>query len=585
MKKINTNTLKKVLRFIKKPYHFAVVIVVISVLLLSAFAALSPYMVKQIVDNYVEVKDANGLAMYSFLIGVVLLVEVVSQYSFSYSASWLGQRIVKDIREELFHKITHFKLRYFDKESVGRLITRNVSDMEAIASIFSQGLFMIIADVLKMVVVLGIMLWMNWQLTLVVIVAMPILLYATRVFQQHMKKAFDEVRTQVANLNSFVQERITGMKIVQLFTREKKEYENFEKINQKHNHAWQKNILYNSIFFPIADVVSQVTLGLVVIFGGFSIIGGGDLTTTGDLVAYTMMIPMLFNPLRQIADKFNVMQMGIVAADRVFEIMDREDVVQTQGNQVAPKFQGNINFQQVRFSYNPEAEVLKGINLSIEPGQTVAIVGSSGAGKSTMINLLSRFYEIDSGKITIDGNDINTFTLESLRKQIAIVLQDVFLFSDSILNNITLNNPEITREEVIEAAKKIGVHDFIETLPGGYDYNVKERGAMISSGQRQLISFLRAYMSQPSILILDEATSSIDSHSEELIQQAIQILTQDRTSIVIAHRLATITHADVIIVMDQGQIVEKGTHKELLQIENGYYKSLYQSQFHAAEAS
>lgn len=583
MKKINTSTLRKVLRYIA-PYKFVVIIVIASVILLSVFAALRPYMVKQIVDSYIEIKDANGLATYSLLIGLVLLVEVVSQYAFSYSASWLGQRIVKDIREELFHKITHFKLRYFDKESVGRLITRNVSDIESIASIFSQGLFMIISDVLKMVVVLGIMFFMNWKLTFVVMGAMPVLLYATKIFQQHMKKAFDEVRTQVANLNSFVQERITGMKIVQLFTREKQEYEKFEEINQKHNQAWQKNILYNSIFFPIADFVSQVTLGCVVIFGGFNIIGGGNLTTTGDLFAYTMMIPMLFNPLRQIADKFNVMQMGIVAADRVFEIMDRDDVIQTEGNQIAPKFQGNIDFQEVRFSYNPEVEVLKGINLNIQPGQTVAIVGSSGAGKSTMINLLSRFYEIDSGKITIDNIDINEFTLQSLRRQIAVVLQDVFLFSDSILNNITLNNPVISKEDVVEAAKKIGVHDFIETLPGGYDYNVKERGAMISSGQRQLISFLRAYMSQPSILILDEATSSIDSHSEELIQQAIKILTKDRTSIIIAHRLATITHADVIIVMDQGQIVEKGTHQELLQIGNGHYKNLYQSQFHAAEA-
>lgn len=582
MKKINTSTLKKVLRYVN-PYKSVVSIVICSVILLSIFAALRPYMVKQIVDSYIEVKDADGLATYSLLIGLVLLIEVVAQYSFSYSASWLGQRIVKDIREELFHKITHFKLRYFDKESVGRLITRNVSDIESIASIFSQGLFMIIADVLKMVVVLGIMFFMNWKLTLIVIAAMPILLYATRIFQQHMKKAFDEVRTQVANLNSFVQERVTGMKIVQLFTREKQEFEKFEQINQKHNQAWQKNILYNSIFFPIADFVSQVTLGCVVIFGGFNIIGGGNLTTTGDLFAYTMMIPMLFNPLRQIADKFNVMQMGIVAADRVFEIMDRTDVIQSEGQKIAPNFKGNVKLTDVRFSYNAGVEVLKGVNLDIQSGQTVAIVGSSGAGKSTMINLLSRFYEIDSGKITIDGEDINDFTLQSLRQQIAIVLQDVFLFSDSIYNNITLNNTDITEEEVIQAAQKIGVHDFIKTLPGGYDYNVKERGAMISSGQRQLISFLRAYMSKPSILILDEATSSIDSHSEELIQQAIKLLTKDRTSIIIAHRLATITHADVIIVMDQGQIVEKGTHQELLQIENGYYKNLYQSQFHAAE--
>lgn len=566
-----------------KPYQSKMYWVVVSVILLSVFAALRPYMVKEVVDKYIVTKDTHGLVIYCALIGLVLIIEVVSQFSFSYYASWLGQYIVKDLRQELFHKITHFRLKYFDNEPVGKLITRNVSDIESIASIFSQGLFMIVGDVLKMLVVLGIMVWMNWKLTLIVLVAMPVLLYATRIFQKHMKVAFEEVRAQVANLNTFVQERVTGMKIVQLFTREEIEFEKFKDINQKHNDAWQKNILYNSIFFPIADIVSSVTLGCVVIYGGFSIIGGDNISTTGDLFAYTMMISMLFNPLRQIADKFNVMQMGIVAADRVFEIMNQDEYIQKDGTQTAPKFNGAIRFENVHFSYIEGVEVLKGINLDILSGQTIAIVGSSGAGKSTIINLLSRFYEISEGEITIDGTNINAFTLESLRKQIAVVLQDVFLFSDTILNNITLNNPAITKEDVTEAARRIGIDGFIDSLPGGYDYNVKERGVMLSSGQRQLISFLRAYMSQPSILILDEATSSIDTYSEELIQQAIKLLTKGRTSIVIAHRLATIINADVIVVMDQGKIVEKGTHSELLQIPDGYYKHLYDSQFAAAD--
>lgn len=566
-----------------KPYKSKMYWVVISVILLSVFAALRPYMVKEVVDKYIVTKDTSGLIIYCALIGLVLIIEVVSQFSFSYYASWLGQYIVKDLRQELFHKITHFRLKYFDNEPVGKLITRNVSDIESIASIFSQGLFMIVGDVLKMLVVLGIMVWMNWKLTLIVLVAMPVLLYATRIFQKHMKVAFEEVRAQVANLNTFVQERVTGMKIVQLFTREKIEFEKFKDINQKHNDAWQKNILYNSIFFPIADIVSSVTLGCVIIYGGFSIIGGDTISSTGDLFAYTMMISMLFNPLRQIADKFNVMQMGIVAADRVFEIMNQDEYVQKDGTLTAPKFNGAIRFKNVHFSYIEGVEVLKGINLDVLSGQTIAIVGSSGAGKSTIINLLSRFYEINEGEITIDGTNVNAFTLESLRKQIAVVLQDVFLFSDTILNNITLNNPDISKEDVIEAARKIGIDGFIDSLPGGYDYNVKERGVMLSSGQRQLISFLRAYMSQPSILILDEATSSIDTYSEELIQQAIKLLTKGRTSIVIAHRLATIINADVIVVMDQGEIVEKGTHFELLQIPDGYYKHLYDSQFAAAD--
>ena len=464
-------------------------------------------------------------------------------------------------------------------EPVGKLVTRSVSDIESIASIFSQGLFMIVSDVLKMIVILVIMFFMNWKLSLIVLLAMPVLLFATDIFQKKMKVAFNEVRNEVANLNTFVQERLTGMKIVQLFNRENIELEKFKEINQKHNKAWLKNILYNSIFFPIADIVSSLTLGAIVYYAGISIINGSNQSTIGDLFAYTMLINMLFNPLRQIADKFNVMQMGIIAADRVFEIIDSQEQVQDNGTKVASHFKGKIQLKDVRFSYLAGEEVLKGITLDVEPGETIAIVGSTGAGKSTIINLLNRFYDIDSGEIAIDHHNITNYTLESLRKQIAIVLQDVFLFSDTIYNNITLQNASISRDEVIIAAKKIGVHDFIMTLPEGYDYNVKERGVMLSSGQRQLIAFLRAYVSNPSILILDEATSSIDTHSEELIQKATETITKDRTSIVIAHRLATIINASKIIVMDQGQIVETGTHQELLAIPTGFYRKLYDSQF------
>lgn len=583
MKKFKSSTLKKVFAY-AKPYTSRIVAVIISLFLLSAFAALRPYMVKNVVDSYLDNKTPDQLLIYCLLMALVLLVEVVSQFSFTYIANWLGQNIIKDIRQQLFQKMTHFRLSFFDKEPVGKLITRNVSDIENIANIFSQGLFMIIGDLLKMLVVLAIMIWMNWKLTIIVLIAMPIILYATRIFQKHMKVAFEEVRTQVANLNTFIQERLTGMKIVQLFVQEDNDFRRFKEINQKHNDAWQKNILYNSIFFPIADIVSSVTLGCVIIYGGFSIVNSDGITTTGDLFAYTMMISMLFNPLRQIADKFNVMQMGIVAADRVFELMDQDHLIQEEGKITAPAFQGDIQFKNIHFSYIEGTEILKGINLDIKSGQTVAIVGSSGAGKSTIINLLSRFYDIQKGEITIDGINIQNFELESLRKQIAVVLQDVFLFSDSIYQNIAMNNPEVTLEKVKMAAKEIGINSFIESLPGGYEYNVKERGVMLSAGQRQLIAFLRAYMSQPSILILDEATSSIDTYSEELLQRAIQILTKDRTSIVIAHRLATIVNADIIVVMDQGKIVEKGTHQELLQITNGYYKGLYNSQFQSLNA-
>jgi ATP-binding cassette, subfamily B, multidrug efflux pump len=577
-KAFDTNLFKRILKY-TKPYKNRFYGVIFFAVSLSVFAALRPYLLKQTVDHFIEPKDKNGLLLYVTFMGIVLLFEVLSQFYFVFWANWLGQDIIKDIRTKLFKHMLSFRMKYFDNSPVGLLVTRSVSDIEQIARIFSQGLFMIISDLLKMVAVLFFMFFMNWHLSWIVIIAMPILVYITRIFQKKMQVAFEEVRTQVANLNTFIQERVTGMKIVQLFNREQIEYEKFKEINQKHNVAWIKTILYNSIFFPIADIISSLTLGAIVLYGGFHIIGGDVITTKGDLFSYTMFIGMLFNPLRQIADKFNEMQMGMIAANRVFDILDTEEEVQQNGTVTAKNFEGNIRFEKVRFSYIKNEEVLKGINLNVKSGETIAIVGATGAGKSTIINLLNRFYEIDSGAIYVDNQNINEFTLASLRTKIAIVLQDVFLFADTIFNNITLHDPTISKETVLIAAKKIGVHDFIISLPDNYDFDVKERGVMLSSGQRQLIAFLRAYVSNPSILILDEATSSIDTYSEELIQRATETITQGRTSIVIAHRLATIVNADKIIVMDKGQIVEEGSHFELLTKSEGYYKNLYNSQF------
>lgn len=578
MKAFDIQLFKKILSY-TKPYLWRFRGVIIWAISLSVFAALRPYLLKQTVDEFIQPKDEQGLIFYIGLMGIVLLLEVLSQFYFVYWANWLGQDIVRDVRMKLFKHMMTFKMKYFDQSAVGQLVTRSVSDMEAISRIFSQGLFMIISDLMKMAVVLVIMFYMNWKLSWIVVAAMPFLLYATRVFQIKMKSAFEEVRTQIANLNTFVQERVSGMKIVQLFSRESIELEKFKEINQKHKVAWIKTVWYNSIFFPIADIISSVTLGIIVWYGGIHIIAGESFSTPGDLFAYTMYISLLFNPLRQIADKFNELQMGMIAANRVFVILETQEPVQQDGQQEAPHFKGKIDFQDVSFAYKEDEWVLKNVSLHIQKGETVAIVGATGAGKSTIINLLNRFYDIQKGQILVDDTPIEQFTLASLRAQIAVVLQDVFLFADSILNNITLNNPEISREDVIAAAQKIGVHEFIMTLPNGYDYNVKERGVMLSSGQRQLIAFLRAYVSNPSILILDEATSSIDTYSEELIQTATDKITQNRTSIVIAHRLATIVNAHKIVVMDQGKIVEIGTHQSLIDQESGFYKNLYEAQF------
>ncbi|WP_412986252.1 ABC transporter ATP-binding protein [Pontimicrobium sp. IMCC45349] len=567
---------KRLLEYIK-PYRWVFVLSLITVIGLAGFGALRPKVLQLAIDNNINTKLSEGFLVYVMTILGLLLLEVICHLLFIYYASWLGQSVVRDIRVKLFKHILGFKMKYYDNSSVGVLITRAVTDMERIADIFGQGLFMIFSDILKMLVVAGMMFWMNWRLSIIVFCTLPIVVFATKIFQKFMKKAFEEVRTEVSNLNSFVQERVTGMKILQLFAREDIEYENFKKINERHKKGWLKTVWYNSIFFPIAELLSSITLGLVIWKGGYDVVNGKG--TIGDLTAFIMYIPMIFRPLNQIANKFNTLQMGMVAADRVFKVLDTESSIEDKGSKIASNFKGDIDFKDVHFSYVEDEEVLKGISFNVEAGQTVAIVGATGAGKSTIINLLNRFYDINSGKILIDNVDTKTFELNSLRKQIAIVLQDVFLFADTILNNITLNNKDITEAQVHEAAKQIGIHDFIMSLPNGYHYNVKERGVMLSSGQRQLISFLRAFVTNPSILILDEATSSVDSYSEQLIQEATDKITKGRTSIVIAHRLATIKKADNIIVMDAGKIVEQGTHQELLNKQEGYYKNLYEVQF------
>ncbi len=561
-----------------KPYLIVFVGVAMAAIVVSAFAVYRPILVGKIVDE--AIKEANAVKLFNLVLITmgILLGEVISQLLFNYFANWLGESVIRDIRIKLFAHMTRFKMSYFDNSSIGVLVTRAVADMQRIGEIFSQGFFMIVSDLLKMVVVAIIMFVINWKLALIVFALLPILLYATRLFQRAMKAAFIEVRAQVSNLNSFVQERITGMKVVQLFNREAIEYKKFQEINEKHQNAWIKTVWYNSLFFPVAEIVSSITIGLIVWYGGMQNVSGVSGTEFGTVFTFILLSEMLLRPLRQIADKFNTMQMGMVAANRVFKILDSHQEVELNGTVEKFPVKGHIKFENVHFSYIPDEEILHGISFEVKPGETVAIVGATGAGKSTIINLLNRFYKIDSGHIFIDGIELTDFNLQSLRKNIAVVLQDVFLFADTIKNNITLKHDEISLAQVEDAAKAIGVHDFFMKLPEGYQFNVKERGGMLSSGQRQLMAFLRAYVTNPSILILDEATASIDSYSEQLIQKATLKITEGRTSIVIAHRLATIKKADTILVMDKGVIVEQGSHTELL-AKNGYYKSLYDAQF------
>jgi len=574
---LDVSLFKRLMRYIR-PYRFTFVFVLTAAILLSVFSTLNPYLLKITVDDYITLKDYDGMLIFIGIMIGVLFLEVFFQFSFIYFANWLGQRVVYDLRKELFGRMIGFRMTFFDKSAVGRLVTRAVNDIETIASIFSQGLFMIIADLLKMLIVVGVMLSVSWKLSLIVFAVLPVILLATRKFQKAMKFAFDEVRTQVANLNTFVQERISGMHIVQLFVREHQEYQSFQEINEKHKKAWLKTVWYNSIFFPIAELSTSITIGLLVWYGGLSVIAQENGITLGSIFLFIQLTQMLFRPLRQIADKFNTLQMGMVAVQRVFALMDTDSHIPDDGSLEGKHLKGEISFQNVVFSYKEDETVINDISFEVKAGETIAIVGATGAGKSTIINLLSRFYDISQGSISIDGNNIKSYKLSSLRNAIAVVLQDVFLFADTIQNNISMWDSEISEEEVMEAAKHIGIDKFISKLPGKLQYDVKERGAMLSGGQRQLIAFLRAYVSNPSILVLDEATSSVDGETEELIQVATERLTKDKTAIIIAHRLVTVQKADRIIVMDKGKIVEVGSHEKLLQIDGGFYQNLHNVQ-------
>lgn len=571
------HTFRQLSHFVK-PYRGVFIAVALFAVLSSIFSTAQPYLIKVAIDNYITPKDYEGLVRIVYILIALLCAEVTMQFLFSYYSNWLGQTVIRDVREKLFAHLLRFKMRYFDKSSIGVLVTRAVNDMERIGEIFSSGLFEMASDILKMFVITIVMFVIDWKLALISYATMPLILYFTRWFQRSMKAAFVEVRHEVANLNAFVQERISGIKVLQLFAQEREELENFKKINEKHKQAWLKTIWYNSIFFPIGDLCVSITIALIVWFGGRQIIGE-NVYDLGNIFLFIQLSQQLFRPIRHIADKFNTLQMGIIASDRVFAILDTETDTETGGEKELKEVKGNIKFEDVRFEYVAGEEILHGISFEVKEGETIAIVGATGAGKTTITNLLNRFYDLTSGAIYIDGVNIEEYTLSSLREHIATVLQDVFLFADSIYNNITLKNPAITEEEVIAAAKSIGVHNFLMSLPEGYHYNVKERGVMLSAGQRQLIAFLRAYVHKPQILILDEATSSVDSHSEKLIQEATDKMTEGRTSIIIAHRLTTVKKADRIIVLDKGKIVEIGNHEELLQIENGYYRNLYEVQF------
>ena len=572
----NIELFKRLLAYVRF-YNKIFIISISSVFGLSVFGALRPVVLEKIVDENLTQYNYDFFPQYILIMVLLLILEVFCNYSFIYNAGLLGQSVVKDIRVKLFNHIQNFKMKYYDKSSVGILITRTVTDMERIADIFGQGLFMILSDILKMLIVAIVMINMNWELSFIVFISLPFILLATKIFQKYMKSAFDEVRNEVANLNSFVQERVTGINVLQLFAREKVEYEKFKKINERHKKAWLKTVWYNSIFFPVAEIFSSLTLGLVVWYGGMNTVLENT-ASLGELTAFIMMIPMLFRPLYQIANKFNTLLMGMVAAERVFKILDTESSINDIGIKIADSIKGKIIYKNVYFSYNKSEKVIENFNLEIHAGTTNAIVGATGSGKSTIIKLLNRFYNLDKGSIYIDDINIDEYKISSLRKNIGFVSQDVHLFSDTILNNITLKNIDIPFLRVKNAAKEIQIDEFISGLPEGYNYNVRERGAGISTGQRQLISFLRAYIKDPQILVLDEATSSIDTDSELLIQNAIEKITKNRTSIIIAHRLSTIMKADNIIVMDKGKIVEQGTHSSLIVNKDGFYKKLYDAQ-------
>ncbi len=567
--------LTRVLSFVQ-PYKLIFYSSIVFSILLGVFSIGRPILIEYTVDNFIIGSNPEMLLKYCLIMVGLLVLEAIFQFVFMYAANWIGQSVIKDIRKKLFEKILSFRLKYFDETPIGALVTRTVSDIETIAEIFSQGVLVIFSDLFKIILIVSWMFSRNVMLSCIALAVFPVLIWATKYFQTAMKSAFEDERSAISKLNTFVQEHISGMKIVQIFSREQAELDNFKQVNATFKQATIKAIWHFSIFLPVIEIMSALSLGAMVWYGGLNMILGGEVTL-GLMMSFILLINMLFRPVRHLADRINVLQRGIVAANRVFKIIDTDERINTNGDLILKNVKGAVNFKKVNFSYKQGEQVLRNINFEIEAGKTLALVGATGAGKSSIVNLLLRYYNIDSGTILLDGNDISKYQLKSLRSNLALVLQDVFLFSDSIYKNIVLDK-DIPLSAVQEAAKAIGLEDFIEQLPGGYNYNVRERGVMLSAGQRQLIAFLRAYVSNPSVLILDEATSSVDSQTEELIQKATEKLTQGRTSIVIAHRLATIQNADKILVMEQGEIVESGTHAELLALK-GYYSKLFELQF------
>lgn len=544
---------------------------------LALLSAVMPFLVNVMVDDYIQQKDLPGLYRMGWIFGGVVLVTVAFRYLFLYSTALLGQNVIRDLRVRVFNHITSLRLRYFDQTPIGKTTTRTINDIESINTIFTQGVVTMIADLLGIFTILGFMLFASWKLTLVCLSTLPLLLISTYIFKEKVKDAYQKVRTHITDMNVFLQERISGMQIVQIFNVEDRERNNFKTINRKYTQANLDSILYYAVYFPVIEIIQYGTLAIMVWWGAKWF--AADELTIGVLVAFPMYITRLYRPIRMLADKLNTIQMGLVAADRVFEILDNQDVIPNHGFKNTKKAEGHVEFKDVNFAYDEENYVIHDLSFELKPGETLAIVGSTGSGKTTIINILNRFYDIQSGEITLDGENIRKYTLEELRKRISIVLQDVFLFTGTVMENITLRDPSFTKEEVIEAAKIIGAHEFIMSMPDGYNYVVAERGGNLSMGQRQLISFVRALVFNPDVLILDEATSSIDQETEAVIQHAIEKLIDKRTSVIIAHRLSTIRHADQVLVMDQGRMVEKGSHKELLQDPNGKFRELYEMQF------
>lgn len=574
--KMDFQLLRRVLQ-LAKPFKKIFALAAILAILLAPVSILRPKLVQIMVDDYISVKDLEGLMNMAMIFVGVLVMEAALRYVFIYSTNLLGQLVIRDLRVRVFNHISKLKLTYFDRTPIGTSTTRTINDIETINQIFSQGAITIVADVLTVFAVLAVMLMTSVELTLVCLVTMPFLIWATYIFKEKVKAAYQKVRNKISEMNAFLQERITGMRIVQIFNAEQQEMDKFKKINHAYTQANLDSIFYYAVFFAVVEIISAAALGLMIWWGASSVLEGS--VTVGALIAFPIYLSMLFRPLRMLADKFNQLQMGLVASERVFKVLDRTDFIENKGTLSAEEIQGNIDFKNIWFAYLEDDYVLKDVSFSIKKGETLAIVGGTGSGKSTIINLLNRFYEINKGHIDIDGKNIKDFELYSLRRQIAVVLQDVFLFSGTVLENINLRDERITRAEIIEAAKMIGAHEFIEKLPGGYDYEVMERGATLSMGQRQLISFVRALVFNPRILVLDEATSSIDPETESVIQYAIEKLIAKRTSIIIAHRLSTIRHANNILVLSKGEIQEFGSHEELLEIENGHYRDLYEMQF------